>query len=66
MKTGICPICQKVFKLTKSDKLWRHGYKQEMRIKKWENSFGIIERRFYKLIKKPCVGTGRLAMRIGK
>jgi len=57
MKTGICQICRKEFKLTKNNYLHRHGYKQELRIKIWQ---GIVTftKTYYKLVKPPCTGSG--------
>ena len=66
MKTGICQICKEAFKLTKGGKLYRHGYKQELHIKKWKSLFGIFERRYFKLTQDPCSGTGQLPLRMEK
>jgi len=58
MKTGICPICHKEFKVTKKGNLYRHGYKQEIRQKTWK---GIVTftKRYYVLISPACKGSGR-------
>ena len=56
MKTGICQICHKEFKLTKSGKLYRHGYKQEIRYKQWAGYFYYISKVYYRLTKQPCTG----------
>lgn len=58
MKTGICDICRKPFKLNRPGKLYRHGYKQEIQIKKWEGFIYDVVKRRYKLIKMPCLGSG--------
>ena len=56
MKTGICPICHKEFKITKRNKLYLHGYKRERREKTWK---GIVSftKRYYKITKSPCNGS---------
>ena len=64
MKTGICQICKKEFKLTKSNKLWRHGYKQEIVNKRWPGYLFSIIYRFYKLTQAPCKGSGLPAIKI--
>jgi len=58
VKTGICQICHKEFKLTKSGKLHRHGYKQEIHHKKWTGYFGNFIVAYYKLIQSSCIGSG--------
>jgi len=63
VKTGICPICHKNFKLTKSGKLYLHGYKRKLKQKTW---IGLITftKTYYKLIKQPCLGTGLLPIKL--
>ena len=59
MKTGICPVCHLAFKITKTGKIYRHGYKQEIKIKRWKTFFGAGMQRYYKLTQKPCRGSGQ-------
>lgn len=66
MKIGLCSICHKEFKLTKKNKLWRHGYKYEFKYKSWHNKFFATTKKikYYKLTKSPCNGSGLLAVKI--
>lgn len=59
MKSGICQICHKPFKLTKFGKLCRHGYKYEIHKKKWTGFWSDLEiyEVHYKLTKQPCAGS---------
>jgi len=66
MKTGICQICHKEFKLTKLGKLHRHGYKQVIYHKKWAGFFGIFTTAYYRLIQPPCLGSGLLPIMLHK
>lgn len=66
MKTGICQICQKPFKLTKSGKLHRHGYKQYLHHKTWEGYFNKITRSYYIITQQPCNGTGLMPVVLKK
>jgi hypothetical protein len=63
MKTGICQICHKDFKITKKEKLYLHGYKRELKQKTWK---GIVTftKRYYKIISPACKGSGLLASKI--
>ena len=66
MKTGICQICQKSFKLTRLGKMHRHGYKMKKRTKKWSGFIYEIVKNYYKLTQKPCKGTGFYPIPIAK
>ena len=65
MKTGICPVCHKEFKLTKKNKLYIHGYRRELKEKTWH---GIVSftKRYYKIIKPPCLGSQLLTTKVKK
>ena len=64
MKTGICLVCKKEFKLTKKNKLYCHGYKRELREKTWH---GIVSftKRYYKITSPPCTGSGLYGTKTG-
>jgi len=59
MKTGLCPICHKSFKLTKFGKLYSHGYKRELKQKTWKGFITFIKS-YYKIISPACKGSGCL------
>ena len=63
MKIGICPKCHKEFKITKFEKLYKHGYKRELKRKIWH---GIVTftKTYYKITSPPCGGSGLLAVRV--
>lgn len=66
MKTGICQICQKPFKLTKLGKLHRHGYKQYLYHRIWKGFLSDITHSFMIVTQLPCDGTGLMPVVLKK
>ena len=55
---GICSICQKEFKITKNNRLYKHGYKCKIIKKSWNGLF--VEMKSIRIITAPaCIGSGR-------
>ena len=59
MKNGICSICNENRKLTARGKIYNHGYKREIRYRKWTGYLSMtFIKAYYILTKPPCIGSG--------